>query len=112
LGTTERKRAGAADRLCRAFDTLADLLEKTPSSTKYRTRLNISLHDFSRISEEVICSTRAEREKMTGMDQLRIEMIVPAFLFTRLVVNRLHIGLISQTGYSLREGVLFEQINC
>ena len=95
-----------------AFDTLADLLDETAPGSKFRTTQNISLSHFEQISLRVIRSTAAQRGKMTGMDPLRLEMIVPSFIFIRLITNRLNIREITQTGFSLREGVLYDQINC
>jgi exopolyphosphatase/guanosine-5'-triphosphate,3'-diphosphate pyrophosphatase len=95
-----------------AFDTLADLLDETPPGTKFRITQDIGITDFEQISCQVIRSTADQREKMTGMDPLRLEMIVPSFIFIRLITKRLNIRKISQTGFSLREGVLYEQINC
>jgi exopolyphosphatase/guanosine-5'-triphosphate,3'-diphosphate pyrophosphatase len=95
-----------------AFDTLADLLDETAPGTKFRMTQDISLNDFEQISLKVIRSTASQRGKMTGMDPLRLEMIVPSFIFIRLIIKRLNIREITQTGFSLREGVLYEQINC
>lgn len=95
-----------------AFDTLADLLDETAPGTKFRITQDISLNDFEQVSHKVIRSTAAQRGKMTGMDPLRLEMIVPSFIFIRLIINRLNIRKITQTGFSLREGVLYDQINC
>jgi len=95
-----------------AFDTLADLLDETAPGTKFRTTQDIRLDDFERISLKVIRSTASQREKMTGMDPLRLEMIIPSFIFIRLIINKLNIKEITQTGFSLREGALYEQINC
>ncbi|MGV8091315.1 MAG: phosphatase [Mangrovibacterium sp.] len=95
-----------------AFDTLADLLDETPPGTKFRITQDVGITDFEQISCKVIRSTANQREKMTGMDPLRLEMIVPSFIFIRLIIKRLNINRISQTGFSLREGVLYEQINC
>lgn len=94
-----------------AFDTLADLLDETPPGTKSRVTQDISLEDFDRLSMKVIRSTAAQREKMTGMDPLRLEMIVPSFILIRLILNRLPVRHLTQTGFSLREGVLYERIN-
>lgn len=94
-----------------AFDTLADLLDETSPGTKFRITQDISLADFDRLSKKVIRSTTTQREKMTGMDPLRLEMIVPSLIFIRLILRRLNIKSITQTGFSLREGVLYERIN-
>jgi len=93
-----------------AFDTLADLLDQTAPGTKARQQQAIELADFNRIAAKVIHSTKAQRDQMTGMEPLRVEMIVPALILIRLVVKKLDISKIVQTDYALREGILFEWI--
>lgn len=93
-----------------AFDTLADLLDETTPGSKARRLQDIPLADFDRISAQIIHSTKQEREGMTGMEPLRVEMIVPAFILMRLVISRLKIQQLKQTDFALREGVLFQAI--
>jgi len=94
-----------------AFDTLADLLDETPPGTKFRIAQDIRLEDFDTLSTRVIGSTAAQREKMTGMDLLRLEMVVPSFILIKLILSLLNIKFITQAGFSLREGVLYNRIN-
>ena len=94
-----------------AFDTLADLLENTPSDTVQRITKEIPSEDFEAAWYRIIHSTARQRERMTGMDPLRVEMIVPSFILMRFVMKNFGIGKMVQTGFSLREGVLQEWIN-
>ncbi len=94
-----------------AFDTLADLIDQTPPGTKSRITQHIDFNVFELISTKIIHSTKSEREQMTGMEPLRVEMIVPAFILIRLVLGKLQIRNITQTDFALREGVLYEWIN-
>ena len=94
-----------------AFDTLADLIDNVPASTKFRVTQNINICDFNDVSEKIIRSTTAQREKMVSMEPLRIEMIVPSCIFIRLILKKLSIKEIVQTGFSLKEGVLYTKIN-
>jgi exopolyphosphatase/guanosine-5'-triphosphate,3'-diphosphate pyrophosphatase len=93
-----------------AFDTVADLIDKTAPGTKVRQQQTIALSDFNRVADKVIYSTKAQRDLMTGMEPLRVEMIVPALILIRLVIQKLNISKIVQTDYALREGILFEWI--
>ncbi len=93
-----------------AFDTIADLIDRTSPGTTIRQHQNISMNDFNRIAETVIHSTKEQREQMKGMDPLRVEMIVPALIFIRLVVEKLEIEKITQTDFALREGILYKWI--
>ena len=94
-----------------AFDTLADLIDQTPPGSKQRVKQPISPADFQYIAKQIIHSTKAQRDKMTGMEPLRVEMIVPSFLFIWLVLTRLKPTEMIQTDFALREGVLYEWIN-
>ena len=94
-----------------AFDTLCDLIDNTPPGTKARQTQSVSLCEFKQISEEIIHSTKAQREQLPAMEPLRVEMIVPAFILMRLVIRKLNISAITQTDFALREGVLRKWIN-
>jgi len=94
-----------------AFDTLADLIDNSEPGSKARTTQEISLSDFNRIADQIIHSTKTEREQLKAMEPLRVEMIVPAFILMRLVLKKLKISKITQTDFALREGVLHEWIN-
>lgn len=94
-----------------AFDTLADLIDQTPPGTKQRITQRIRMSDFEAVANQIIPSTKAQREQLTGMEPLRVEMIVPSFIFIRLLLKKLNIRKITQTDFALREGVLYEWIN-
>ena len=72
---------------------------------------DIPYNDFEAACHKIIHSTARQREMMTGMDPLRVEMIVPSFILIRFVMENFGIGKMVQTGFSLREGVLQEWIN-
>jgi exopolyphosphatase/guanosine-5'-triphosphate,3'-diphosphate pyrophosphatase len=93
-----------------AFDTIADLIDRTDPGTKSRTIQEIKMNDFDRIYNTLIGSTSAERSRMKGLEPIRIEMIVPSVIFIKLIIDRLNIRKIQQTDYALREGVLYERI--
>lgn len=93
-----------------AFDTIADLIDQTDAGTKTRIRQEIAIDEFNRIYEQLIGSTTSERMMMKGMESIRIEMIVPAVIFIRLILEKLNIRKIYQTDFALREGVLYELI--
>ena len=94
-----------------AFDTLADLIDRTAPGSKQRITQDINRSVFEQICDKIIQSTATQREKMTGMDPLRVEMIVPSFIFIQFILKSFNIKKITQTGFSLREGVLQEWIN-
>lgn len=93
-----------------AFNTLADLIDQTDAGTKARIQQEITTSDFNHIYEMLIASTTEQRMTMKGMESLRVEMIVPAIQFIKLIVERLKIQKIYYTDFALMEGVLFERI--
>lgn len=93
-----------------AFDTVADLIDQTAPGTKTRVSQEIKLQDFERIYTKLINSTTSERMAMKGMEPIRVEMIVPAVIFIKLIIDQLNIQKIVQTDFALREGVLYERI--
>jgi len=93
-----------------AFDTLADLIDQTDPGSKNRIKQELKMNDFEQIYHLLVNSTTATREKMKGLESLRIEMIVPSVILIKLVIDRLKIRKIYQTDYALREGILYEHI--
>lgn len=94
-----------------AFNTLTDLIDQTNAGTKTRIRQEITISDFNRIYEMLISSTTEQRLEMKGMEALRVEMIVPAILLIKLILEKLEIQRIYYTDFALMEGVLYERIN-
>lgn len=93
-----------------AFNTLTDLIDQTKAGTKARIQQEITMPDFNRTCEMLLASTTEQRMAMTGMEPLRVEMIVPAMLFIKLIVERLPIQKIYYTDFALMEGVLSERM--
>ncbi len=93
-----------------AFDTIVDLIDETVPGTKRRKFQEITPEEFSATYSRLISSTSAERLKMKGMEPIRVEMIVPAIIFIKLILEKLQIRKICQTDYALREGVLYDLI--
>ena len=71
----------------------------------------ITLQEFSKLYEMLIRSTTAEREKMKGLEPMRIEMIVLACHFVKFIIGKLNIRTILQSNFSLKEGAIYELIN-
>ena len=94
-----------------AFDTLADMIDQVNPGEKQRTTQEISLADFHLIFEKLTRSTRKQRLTMKGMDQVRVDLIVPAVILIDQLIAETGIQKIIQTDYALREGVLFEMID-
>jgi len=94
-----------------SFDTFSDVLAHRIGN--YEESLEKSTHEFDRegleaLLDELIHSTRTEREAMDGMAAMRINMIVASAIFVRLVLKQTPIQTVKLSRYSLKEGVLFE----
>ncbi|HAX95283.1 MAG TPA: hypothetical protein DCY35_01975 [Prolixibacteraceae bacterium] len=93
-----------------AFNTLTDVLDGTDPEEVFRIQKQVSIGEFESVYQKIIQSTTSERVLMKGMDLVRTELIVPALILARTLMNHTGIDKIVQTGYSLREGVLWEMI--
>lgn len=93
-----------------AFNTLADMIDQTGPGTKSRIKQELKLSEVNSIYTKLIKSTAGERIQMKGMEPIRVEMIVPAVIFIKLILDKLKIPKICQTDFALREGVLYERI--
>ncbi len=91
-----------------AFDTIADLIDEVLPGEKQRTTQEIALADFYKVFEMLVKSTREERLQMIGMDNVRVDLIVPAMILIESLVTQIGIQKIVQTDFALREGVLSE----
>ncbi len=68
----------------------------------------ISFEQFNNLYNLLIRSTSEEREKMKGLEPMRIETIVLASLFVKFILNFHSFQKIVQTNFSLKEGAVFE----
>ncbi len=96
-----------------SFETFSALLHnKYPE--KYRKRdscLEIEPDDYLKLHKQLLNSTTKEREKMKGMEPVRVEMIVLATVFVNFVLQKSNINSILQSDYALKEGVVAELLN-
>lgn len=91
-----------------SFDTLAAMagfrfgtqIDKNSSSCE------IPLDQLRELHQLLIGSTTAERLRIPGMEEVRVEMIVPASIFINFVYNSFGLTSLKQSGYALKEGVM------
>lgn len=93
-----------------AFDTIADMIDGVQPGEKQRTTQEILLNDFYVVYRTLLNSTREERIRIKGMDQVRVDLIVPAVILIEELIREMGIQKIVQTDFALREGVLFEYL--
>ncbi len=91
-----------------AFDTIADIIDGVDPGAKQRKTQEIPMAEFYGVYERLLKSTRDERVQMKGMDQVRVDLIVPAMILIEKLVHEIEIEKIVQTDFALREGVLYE----
>jgi exopolyphosphatase/guanosine-5'-triphosphate,3'-diphosphate pyrophosphatase len=93
-----------------AFETYYTLIQGEKLHTSVipvPTKSDISLEDFNNLYQKLIHSTAEQRLGMKGMELARVEMIVPAAVFTKFVLSSLDIKRLTFTNYSLKEGAFF-----
>jgi exopolyphosphatase / guanosine-5'-triphosphate,3'-diphosphate pyrophosphatase len=91
-----------------SFDTIADMIDEVEPGEKKRQRQLIEISDFYTVYDKLIHSNRNQRLNMRGMDNVRVDLIVPAVIFIEHIINKAGISKIIQTDFALREGVLSE----
>lgn len=94
-----------------SFDTFSDVITKRLGN--YEETINLTGLTFNREAldehlDELVRSTRIQREAMDGMVAMRVNMIVMSAIFVRLVLKKTDIETVKLSKYSLKEGVLFE----
>lgn len=94
------------------FETLCDILAHQEHLTVAADacELPISAGSFSAILQELLRKNRAERLAISGMVEMRVDMIVVAAWLIRFVLDQLRIKKLRVSAYALKEGVLQELI--
>lgn len=91
-----------------SFDTLSDMYcaENEITITEHESETPLTL-DFVRSAyEKIIRTTRAERLRITGMVELRVDLIVVGSCLVRYVLDEYALEKIRVSRYSLKEGAL------
>ena len=96
-----------------SFETFVSLIQSREIKDETRDALipqsiPISIDEFNLLHEKLIRSTKAEREKMKGLEPMRVEMIVFACVFVKFILETLQIEEIFQSNFSLKEGAIYQ----
>ncbi len=97
-----------------SFDSLADMIISrfySPDILGNETEYSFNLDDCEIIYETIIRSTKAERLKMKGLVEMRVDMMVISCILIRFIIESLEIKKMRLSTYSLKEGVLHELLN-
>lgn len=71
---------------------------------------HISLEVFQRLYNEIVYLPLEMRLQIHGLPAFRAELIVPAFVLTKLIIHTFDVSTLITTPYSLKEGKLFSII--
>jgi exopolyphosphatase/guanosine-5'-triphosphate,3'-diphosphate pyrophosphatase len=105
-----KKLIGAAG----SFETFLQMIEGTlPDANEipYLTSKVIDYNQYLKLHEKLVKSTFAEREKMKGLEPMRVEMIVLASVFVNFILQKSGIKEIIYSDFSLKEGVIYNYLN-
>jgi exopolyphosphatase/guanosine-5'-triphosphate,3'-diphosphate pyrophosphatase len=97
-----------------SFDSLAEMIAhrfQHLHTLEGKTEYKFNLDHSEDIYQLIVHSTRAQRLKMKGLIEMRVDMIVVSAIFVRLILTELDLGHMRLSTYSLKEGVLWELIH-
>lgn len=91
-----------------SFDTLSDMYcrEYGIPVTDRDAETPLTIDFVRRAHEEIIRSTRAERLRLPGMIELRVDLIVVGSCMVKYILDKYQISQIRVSRYSLKEGAL------
>lgn len=96
-----------------AFDSVVDIISEQFNATqvnKNQTEYDINLIQYMAISELIKKSTVEQRQKLKGLIEMRVDMIVISMLLIDFVLNEIKINKLRVSTYSLKEGVISKKI--
>lgn len=96
-----------------SFDTLKNLIicsftENIPDN--HKKYFDIDIQSFKEIHKQLISLNLYERIEMKGMDPIRVEMMPLASVLTNFMIEKFKIREFIQSGYSLKEGLIFDYL--
>ncbi len=93
-----------------SFDTFRAMLEYTLHLTNADSMRSfpIAVAQINDMCDHICSLSLEEISCVPGINAMRVEIITVASVFVRFIVERLQIEQISQSSYSLKEGVMFK----
>jgi exopolyphosphatase/guanosine-5'-triphosphate,3'-diphosphate pyrophosphatase len=90
------------------FDTLSEIFCQNNRLTYHsgQPETPLTVEGFRTIHTELISKSRADRLKIPGMIEMRVDMIVVASCLIRHLIDRFDFQKVRVSSYSLKEGVL------
>lgn len=95
-----------------SFDTLSDIYmnDERIEIDFNATELPLTLDSYLKTHQSLISLTKAERLKIPGMVEMRVDMIVVASVLIHYLIKTLKLDAIRVSSFALKEGVLFSAI--
>lgn len=82
-----------------------------PKEFKKSKSFPINLKDYAILHQELLKSTLEDRQKMKGLEPVRIEMIVLASIFVNFIITKFNIKSFTQSSFAIKEGMVDKIIN-
>lgn len=94
-----------------AFETFEELIRrrfKGNEEVSVSPAKDINLQYFAIVADDLMHSTHEQRRSMKGLIPLRVDMIIVATIITEYIIRKLPVKRLILSGYSLKEGILFD----
>jgi len=96
-----------------AFDSIVDVISGTfniAGLNDIQTEYGIKLNQYHHISEMIKKSTLKERYHITGLIDMRVDMIVISVLLIDFILQELNLTKMRVSTFSLKEGVISQKL--
>jgi len=93
------------------FETFVQLIDPGIKFDFKDPEFKIELTDFKQIAEILLKSTHAQRSQTPAIIPLRVDMIVTSTLLTQYILKLYPFQQMILSTYSLKEGLLFEEVD-
>lgn len=97
-----------------AFDTFAELevlQYQLNRDLLKETEFDLNIDHFYNITDILLKTTHAERTRMPGLAEVRVDMIIVSTILTRYLLKELQIPKMKLSVYSLKEGMLYKSLS-
>jgi len=75
------------------------------------TRYKLDIAEYNKLHAVLLKSTHSERLNMTGLEPVRVDMIVLASIFVNFILKKFNLSDFFQSNYAIKEGVIAEFLN-
>lgn len=97
--------SGTAENIARMIRSMNGDEAESPLNN-----MSLSRRDFNRLYRSVLPLRSAERRKLTGLDEKRVDLIVPGLILFDAIFRTFDLGEIIISGSALREGMVLHYL--